>query len=220
MTLPRKFDPFALPKRAFDLAVSTTGLLLIWPLFVIISIAVKVDSPGPIFFLQNRVGLGESVFRIIKFRTMIANAESFGLRITESGNARVTRVGKILRKWKLDELPQLMNVFLGDMSIVGPRPEVPEFVNLVEPKKRALLFSIRPGITDYATIKFRYEEELLSTVEDPETYYVTKILPAKYKMHEKYILERHFWMDLKIIGYTFYEIVKIREPQDDKKNCC
>ena len=217
MTLPRKFDPFALPKRAFDLAVSTTGLLLIWPLFVIISIAVKVDSPGPIFFLQNRVGLGESVFRIIKFRTMIANAESFGLRITESGDARVTRVGKILRKWKLDELPQLMNVFLGDMSIVGPRPEVPEYVALLQPEKKDLLLSVQPGITDYATINFRNEEELLSTAEDPETYYTTEILPVKYKMHEKYILERNLLMDLTIIVRTFSEILKIRTPQSKKK---
>ena len=188
-------------KRLFDLAAVLAGLWLIWPLLVLIALWVKLDSPGPVFFRQVRVGRGGQLFRIHKFRTMQIGAEASG-QLTVGADARVTRAGRLLRKTKLDELPQLLDVLFGDMSLVGPRPEVPKYVAHYPAAVKEIVLSVRPGITDLASIEFRDESALLARSSDPERTYVEQILPAKLHHAQQYVRTRSLWLDLRIIART------------------
>ncbi len=192
-------------KRLFDLLFSSIGLLLLQPLFVATAIMIKVDSTGPIFFRQERIGKNFRRFMIYKFRTMVVNAEKKGLRITSGGDRRVTKVGRMLRKFKIDELPQLFNVLKGDMSLVGPRPEVEEYVTLYEKDYREIL-KRRPGITDVSSIIFREEEAFLNNQVDPEGYYKKILLPEKIRLAKEYIEKSSFLYDLKLVLNTLHRI--------------
>ncbi|RMF68922.1 MAG: sugar transferase [Calditrichaeota bacterium] len=188
-------------KRFFDLVVSILGLLLLSPIFAVVAIFIKLDSEGPVFFRQERMGKGGRIFRIFKFRTMVKDAPRRGAPITVGQDARVTRVGAILRQYKIDELPQLLNVALGHMSLVGPRPELPRYkAHYSGPFNRVL--SVRPGITDPASIAFRDESSLLEDVPDPEEYYQHAILPEKLRMNLDYLSTASFWHDLQVILRT------------------
>jgi lipopolysaccharide/colanic/teichoic acid biosynthesis glycosyltransferase len=189
-------------KRGLDVLCSAAGLLILWPFALGIAIAIKRDSPGPAFFRQERIGWGGRPFRIFKFRSMVAGAPQLGKAIAVRADSRITRVGAFLRRTKLDEIPQLINVFMGDMSLVGPRPEVPEFMNLYTPEQRALIVSLRPGITDYASILFRDESSLLDGQDDPVETYRREIMPIKFAYYERYSREVGFINDLRIIGAT------------------
>ena len=197
----RRKRPQRIAKRAFDVLISGGALLLLWLPFLAVALAVRLDSPGPVFFRQERIGLGGRPFRIFKFRSMVADAEQRGLAITVGGDARITRVGAWLRKTKLDELPQLINVFLGQMSFVGPRPEVPRYVAMYTPYQRQVLL-VRPGITDYASIAYRNENDLLAGAPDPEARYVDEIMPDKIELNMKYIREMSPLTDLRLILRT------------------
>jgi lipopolysaccharide/colanic/teichoic acid biosynthesis glycosyltransferase len=192
-------------KRVFDIVFSFIGLFLLQPLFGVTAIMIKVDSTGPIFFRQGRVGKNFRRFVIYKFRTMVVDAEKKGLRITSGGDHRVTRAGRILRKFKIDELPQLFNVLKGDMSFVGPRPEVEEYVKLYKEDYREIL-KRRPGITDVSSIIFREEEAVLKNQVDPEGYYKTVLLPEKIRLSKEYIENSSFLYDLKLILNTLHKI--------------
>jgi lipopolysaccharide/colanic/teichoic acid biosynthesis glycosyltransferase len=189
-------------KRLFDIVGSALGLVLLLPLFLVIAIVIKVDSPGPIFFRQERVGKCGCLFRIFKFRSMIADASHRGTALTVRADRRITRVGEFLRRSKLDELPQLMNVLAGDMSLVGPRPEVPEFMTFYTAEQRAIITSMRPGITDYAAILFRDESSLLDQSGDPVDIYRREIMPLKFAYYERYSREIELLNDLRIILAT------------------
>lgn len=189
-------------KRAFDIAFSATVLLLLAPLLAVIALWVRCDSPGPIFYLQGRVGRHGQPFRIYKFRTMRVGADAAGPQITIGRDARITRAGHFLRRTKLDELPQFANVLRGDMSVVGPRPEVPRYVALYPSDLAAQVLSVRPGITDLASLAFRNEGELLARSDDPERTYVQDILPAKLQYACQYVQTRSLWLDLSIIVRT------------------
>ncbi len=190
-------------KRAFDLLVATCALLVFVPLLPIILVWIKLDSPGPVLFCQDRVGLRGRVFSIYKFRTMHAgSAAGRGAQITVGTDPRITRAGRFLRRHKLDELPQLINVLKGEMSIVGPRPEVPRYVALYPPETRELVLSVRPGITDLASIAYRDENALLAKADDPEAFYVEVVLPAKLEYCVQYVRTRSVGLDLVILGRT------------------
>ena len=189
-------------KRLFDLLASGIGLLLLSPLFLVIALAIKVGSHGPIFFRQERVGRFGKKFHIHKFRTMAIDAERHGLQITVGADARVTRVGALLRKSKLDELAQLFDVFIGDMSLVGPRPEVPRYVEHYPAEARELVQSVKPGITDWASIKFKDENEILGRSKDPHSAYINEVLPIKIGFYTEYVRSRSFFGDLQIIFAT------------------
>jgi lipopolysaccharide/colanic/teichoic acid biosynthesis glycosyltransferase len=189
-------------KRWFDAVSSLIGLLVLSPLFILIAIAVSLDSPGSPFFLQNRVGKLGKTFRIIKFRTMRVAAENAGELITAQGDSRITRTGKWLRKTKTDELPQLLNVLRGDMSLVGPRPEVPKYTELYTAEQRRV-FATRPGITGPAAIAYANEEEILSGQDDRERYYVEVLLPAKLEIDLAYCRSISFRNDAALILGTF-----------------
>ena len=194
-------------KRVFDLIVSSLGLLILSPLLLVLAIWVKCDSPGPIFYRQLRVGRGNQDFWLFKFRSMQVAADKTGLITIGGHDPRVTRSGYYIRKYKLDELPQLINVFRGDMSLVGPRPEVRKYVNLYTSEQLKVL-QVRPGITDPASIRYRNENELLAQVPDPEKYYREVIMPDKLKINLKYIANISFKNDLQIILHTFFAILK------------
>jgi lipopolysaccharide/colanic/teichoic acid biosynthesis glycosyltransferase len=167
---------------------------------VVLAIAIRLDSPGPAFFRQERVGLGGATFWIHKFRTLAVSPR--GALITPSGDPRVTRVGAFLRRTRLDELPQVFDVLVGHMSLVGPRPEVPRYASLWPAEYRELILSVRPGITDPASVAFRHEADQLAKAEDPEDYYITVILPEKAKMYAEYVQTRNFATDLLILAKT------------------
>lgn len=186
-------------KRAFDLIVAGLALTLLAPLLLVIALLVRLDSPGPALFCQERVGRGSQPFRIVKFRTMTVS--SSGPRLTVAGDARITRLGSWLRRWHLDELPQLFNVLRGEMSLVGPRPEVAEFVQRF-PAEYAELLRVRPGLTDPASLRFRQEAELLATQPDPLAYYLADLLPAKIRLSQEYIRTASLWKDLWILCKT------------------
>jgi lipopolysaccharide/colanic/teichoic acid biosynthesis glycosyltransferase len=192
-------------KRLFDLLFSLTGLLLLQPLFVAIAILIKIESAGPVFFRQERIGKNFRRFIIYKFRTMVVGAEKKGLRITSGGDDRVTRIGRVLRKLKIDELPQLINVLKGDMSLVGPRPEVEEYVKLYE-KDYVEILKRRPGITDVSSIIFREEEAVLKNQVDPEWYYKKILLPEKIRLAKEYIDNSSFLYDFKLVLNTLHKI--------------
>ena len=178
------------------------ALIVLVPLFFVIAVSIKLDSKGPVFFRQVRVGRKGKLFKIFKFRTMSSSAEKNGLQITVSADPRITRVGHFLRKYKLDELAQFLNVLLGHMSVVGPRPEVPKYVEKYPDDLRQKIFSMRPGITDNASIEFRNENELLDSSENPEVMYIKEILPIKLKFYSDYIDEHTLFGDIKIIWRT------------------
>jgi lipopolysaccharide/colanic/teichoic acid biosynthesis glycosyltransferase len=200
-------------KRPFDIIGSALGLVLLLPLFLVIAIVIKIDSPGPVFFRQARVGKGGRLFRIFKFRSMIADASHRGTALTVRADRRITRVGEFLRRRKLDELPQLMNVLTGDMSLVGPRPEVPEFMTFYTAEQRAIITSMRPGITDYAAILFRDESSLLDQSGDPVDIYRREIMPLKFVYYERYSREIEILNDLRIILATMILLAVGRLPR-------
>ena len=193
-------------KRAMDVVLSGAALLLLWPLFLLIALAIVIDDPGPVFYRQVRVGRGGKEFRIFKFRSMVTDADKKGLQITVGRDSRITRVGALLRKTKLDELAQLINVFLGQMSFVGPRPEVPRYVALYTPYQRQVLL-VRPGITDYASIAYRNENDLLAGADDPEKMYIETIMPDKIELNMKYLREISPLADLRLILKTVIAVI-------------
>ena len=189
-------------KRGFDLLVSAGALLVLWPLLLIMGLVIRLDSAGPAVFRQERVGrLGRS-FQMLKFRTMRAEPVASGPLITAADDPRITRVGGWLRATKMDELLQLVNVLKGDMSLVGPRPEVAKYVAVYPPAERDLILSVRPGITDEAAIQFRDEASLLAAADDPERYYVEEILPRKLSLYRDYVANRSFGGDLGLMWRT------------------
>ena len=190
-------------KLIFDFFCALLGLIFLSPLLLFIIFWIKFDSNGPVFFLQKRVGLNGKIFSIIKFRTMVTDAESKGLKITVGNDPRITNCGKFLRKYKLDELAQLFNVLNGTMSFVGPRPEVPDYIALYPKDMRDTILSVKPGVTDYASIKFRAESDMLSNADDPNKTYIEKILPIKQNYCLKYVNERNIILDIKII-FNYY----------------
>jgi lipopolysaccharide/colanic/teichoic acid biosynthesis glycosyltransferase len=201
-------------KRLFDILFSFIGLILLEPLFVVVAIMIKVDSTGPVFFRQGRVGKNFRRFIIYKFRTMVVDAEKKGLRITSGGDDRITRVGRILRKFKIDELPQLFNVLKGDMSLVGPRPEVEKYVELYK-KDYSEILKVRPGITDVSSIIYRDEEGVLGDQADPEGYYKKILLPEKIRLAKEYIENSSFLYDLKLVLNTIHKIFYPHAISDD-----
>ena len=194
-------------KRGMDVVISGGALLVLWPVLLGVAVAIKIDDPGPVFYRQVRVGKDGKEFRIFKFRTMIVDADKKGLQITVGRDNRITRMGALLRKTKLDELAQLLNVFVGDMSFVGPRPEVPKYVKLYTPYQRQVLL-VRPGITDYASIAYRNENDLLAGAKDPEQMYIDVIMPDKIELNMKYLREISPLADLKLIFGTIAAVVK------------
>ncbi|MEY8879042.1 MAG: sugar transferase [Leptothrix sp. (in: b-proteobacteria)] len=189
-------------KRAFDLLIASLALLLLAPLLLGVALAVKLDSPGPVFFRQLRVGRGGRPFRIHKFRTMAHNPADRGPQITVGADARITRVGAWLRHSKWDELAQLIDVWRGDMSLVGPRPEVPRYVTLYPAALREVVLSVRPGITDDCSLDFRDEGVLLAAASDPERTYVDEILPIKLRLQAAYVAQAGLRTDLRILART------------------
>jgi lipopolysaccharide/colanic/teichoic acid biosynthesis glycosyltransferase len=196
-----------MPKRLFDILVSALALILASPILLIAAIAVKLSSPGPILFRQKRVGRNFQPFWIYKFRTMVVDAPQRGAQITAGADPRITRVGRLLRKTKLDELPQLWNVLRGDMSFVGPRPEVPRYVEMFADDYMEIL-SVRPGITDPASLKFRDESEILGQATDPEAEYVQRILPEKIALAKQYIARSSLAYDVRLLCETFWRVLR------------
>jgi len=196
-------------KRLFDIVASGLGLVFISPLFFILAIWIKMDSKGPVFYRQVRVGRGNKDFRIFKFRSMRVGADKGSLVTIGGHDPRVTRSGYFIRKFKFDELPQLINVFIGDMSLVGPRPEVRHYVDYWTPEQMHVL-DVRPGITDPASIKFRNENELMEQAEDPEKYYIEVIMQEKIRLYLEYVEKHSFLYDIGLIFKTFFVIVHER----------
>jgi len=194
-----------LAKRIFDLTFTSIGTILLLPFFLLLAIWFKLDSRGPVFFLQTRVGQHGKLFKIIKFRTM--RIDNKGMKLTIGRDARITRSGHFLRKYKLDELPQLFNVLKGDMSLVGPRPEVPEYVAHYPDEIKDRVLSVPVGMTDFASIEYSNESEILATSLRPEHDYIEKILPLKLAYHQKYVAERSVWLDFLLILRTFKKIL-------------
>ena len=193
-------------KRVFDIVASGCGLLVLSPLFLVVAIWIKLDSRGPVFYRQVRVGHKNKDFRIFKFRSMRIGADKGSLVTIGGRDPRITRSGYFIRKYKLDELPQLINVFIGDMSLVGPRPEVRHYVEYWTPEQMHVL-DVRPGITDPASIKFRNENELMGKAEDPEDYYINVIMQEKIKLYLEYVENASFMYDLMLIFKTFKVII-------------
>lgn len=197
-------------KRIFDVLASGCGLLVLSPIFLILAIWIKLDSKGPVFYRQVRVGRKNKDFRIFKFRSMRVGSDRGSLVTIGGRDPRVTRSGYFIRKFKFDELPQLINVFIGDMSLVGPRPEVRHYVNYWTSEQMHVL-DVRPGITDPASIKFRNENALLEKAEDPERYYIEVVMQEKIKLYLEYVKKHHFWYDIELIFQTFRVIVTERK---------
>jgi len=199
-------------KRTFDLLAAGAGLLALAPLFALLALLIKLDSPGPVFFRQWRVGRHGEPFRIFKFRTMTVQQQPGGPEVTVAGDARITRIGAVLRRWKLDELPQLIDVLRGTMSLVGPRPEVPRYVAHYPPAWRERLLSVRPGITDFASVRYRDENELLARAENPEREYIDVVLPAKLRYALHYVDNPSLASDLRVLGLTLRTVFAPRLP--------
>ena len=193
-------------KRMFDIILSLFGLMILLPFMLIIAIFIKLDSKGPVFFKQIRVTKGGREFKIFKYRTMKVGSDKYS-QITVGKDNRITGIGSFLRKYKLDEIPQLINVLIGDMSLVGPRPEVPKYVVLYTDEQKEIL-KIRAGITDYASIEFSDENDLLASEKDPEKAYIEKIMPKKIELNKKYLSEISVLTDIKIILLTIKKILK------------
>ena len=214
-------------KRTFDWLLSGLALLVLWPVLLAVALAVRLDSRGPVLFRQQRVGLHGQLFWIHKFRSMrwqratgagplgAANAIGAGPQVTAGGDARITRVGRVLRRSKLDELPQLWDVWRGAMSFVGPRPEVPRFMAQYAPEVRAQILSVRPGITDWAAVAFRDEEGLLAQAADPEAAYVQAIMPIKQAYYLHYVRTHSLWGDVRILWATLCAVLGVRVQGPD-----
>lgn len=194
-------------KRLFDIIASSIGIVILSPIFLFVSIAIKIGSKGDVFFKQVRVGKDHKEFNILKFRTMITNAESLGKQITVGNDNRITKVGAFLRKLKIDELPQLINVFKGDMSLVGPRPEVPKYVKLYNDEQKRVL-DVRPGITDIASLRYKDENDILGKVENPEEYYINTIMPDKLNLNLEYIEKNNIVFDIYLIIKTIVKCIR------------
>lgn len=195
-------------KRLFDFVMASLGLLALGPLLLLIALAIKLDSPGPVFFRQERVGRFGKPFHIHKFRTMRHDPAGQGLQITVGADSRITRVGGLLRGSKLDELPQLIDVWVGTMSLVGPRPEVPRYVAHYSADMKDKVLSVRPGITDIASIEYRDESAVLARAADPEQAYIQEVMPHKLALAASYVDQASVWMDIKLILRTIMAIVR------------
>lgn len=193
-------------KRLFDIIVSLVGLSLLIPIFILIAFTIKADSPGPAFYNGVRIGKEGKPFHMHKFRTMVQNADKIGGSSTAGDDPRLTRVGKFLKKFQLDELPQLLNVLKGEMSLVGPRPEVPFYVDMMTEEQKHVILSVRPGLTDWASLWNFHEGEVLRGAADPEKAYQEKIRPEKIRLQMKYVKERNFLVDLQIIFQTIAKL--------------
>lgn len=193
-------------KRLFDIIASGCGLVILSPLFLVLAIWIKSDSKGPVFYRQTRVGKGNKDFRIFKFRSMRPDSDKLGLITVGGRDPRVTRSGYYIRKYKLDEFPQLINVFIGDMSLVGPRPEVRKYVDMYTPEQLKVL-SVRPGITSLASIRYRNENEILAAAADPDKCYIEQVMPDKLAIDLEYVDKATLWNDINLIFSTFKEIV-------------
>ena len=187
-------------KRLFDFVVALSGIVLVAPLFVIICVGIKLSSQGSLLFVQNRIGQGGKPIRVVKFRTMVVGSHTSG-SVTKAGDKRITPIGAFLRRYKLDELPQLWNVLTGTMSLVGPRPDVAGYADKLSGDDRCIL-ALKPGITGVATIFFRYEEEILAAVNDPQQFNDTVLWPLKVKINKTYLDNWHFWNDIGLIAIT------------------
>jgi lipopolysaccharide/colanic/teichoic acid biosynthesis glycosyltransferase len=194
-------------KRIFDIFFSILGLIFIFPILIIIGLIIKLDSKGNAFYLQERIGKNGKPFKIYKFRTMYLNSDKKGMLSLGKNDNRITKIGHFLRKFKLDELPQLINVLKGEMSFVGPRPEVQKYVDLYT-KEQLKILNVKPGITDLASIHFFEEEQLLGKSHNPEKTYITEILPKKIKLNKEYLKNVTLTNDIKIIIKTVYKILK------------
>jgi lipopolysaccharide/colanic/teichoic acid biosynthesis glycosyltransferase len=193
-------------KRIFDIFISLFALIILFPIFILLSVAIVIESKGGVFYRQIRIGKNGREFQLIKFRSMFIDADKKGLLTVGGRDNRITKVGYFIRKYKLDELPQLLNVLRGDMSLVGPRPEVKKYVDLYTPSQRKVL-SVRPGITDPASLKFRNENDLLAKADNPEEFYIKKIMPEKLNISIDYIQKQNFFSDLKVIFNTFFKVL-------------
>ncbi len=193
-------------KRTFDVVAASIGLLLLSPVFLLVAFLVKFTSRGPVFFRQERVGKNFRPFRIYKFRSMVVDAPRLGGAITASHDPRITTIGHVIRKTKLDELPQLLNVLVGDMSLVGPRPEVPRYVEMFRDDYKEVL-QVKPGITDLASVRYRDESELLGKAADPDRTYINEVLPDKIQLAKEYIRKSSFTYDLGLILRTLWKVV-------------
>jgi len=193
-------------KRLFDITFSLLGLILIFPILLLIALIIKLDSKGPILFIQGRVGKNNKDFKIFKFRTMRIQSDKKGLLTLGNKDSRITKIGYFLRRYKIDEFPQLFNILKGDMSFVGPRPELRYYVNFYN-EDDMKIFKVRPGITGLASLKYRNEVELLKAAEDPETFFIETIIPDKLKYNKEYIKRQNFFFDLKLIGLTIIKVI-------------
>ena len=193
-------------KRLFDVVFSVIGIMLLFPILLLISILIKLDSKGPILFIQGRVGKNNKDFNIFKFRTMSVQSNKKGLLTLGNNDSRITKMGYVLRRYNIDEFPQLINILKGDMSFVGPRPELRYYVNFYNDDDMKI-FDGRPGITGLASLKYRNEVELLKTAKDPEAFFIKTIIPDKLKYNKAYISKRNFFFDLKLIGLTIVKVI-------------
>jgi lipopolysaccharide/colanic/teichoic acid biosynthesis glycosyltransferase len=196
-------------KRIFDLFAATLALAVLSPLCLPIVFLIRSDG-GPAFFRQTRVGKNGKLFQIHKFRSMVANADQIGRQITADHDPRITKIGGLLRKSKLDELPQLINVLRGEMSLVGPRPEVPYYTQQWPPEDREIILSVKPGITDYATVLYHDEQSVLAESNDPERAYIESVLPQKVALYRKYVTEQSMWLDIRLILSTLLGIAGVK----------
>ncbi len=197
-------------KLSFDIISSSIGLAFLSPLLLVICLFIKLDSRGPVFYKGLRLGRFGKRFRMLKFRTMVPDAERIGVLATPEGDPRVTRVGEFIRKFKLDELPQLLNVVRGEMSLVGPRPEAPLFFEYYAEEEKNAILSVRPGMTDYGSLRFHDEGKLLTGSDNPVKAYVERVMHEKIALQLRYIEERSFWGDIKIIFATIKTIIHTR----------
>ena len=195
-------------KRLFDICSAAIGVLLLSPLLVVICLWIKLDSKGPVFFVQKRVGLNGKTIGVFKFRTMVVDAELKGLKITAGNDPRITKSGHFLRKYKLDELAQFFNVLNGTMSLVGPRPEVLEYIEEYPDDIKNIVLSVRPGITDFASIEFKDENMMLESAENPHDIYINEILPIKQSYYVDYVKHRTIFVDIKIIFKTIATLIR------------
>ncbi|NMH88312.1 sugar transferase [Flavivirga algicola] len=193
-------------KRSFDVVFSIIGLCVLSPILILIAILIKTDSKGPVLFVQGRVGKSNIDFNIYKFRTMRVQSQKKGLLTLGNNDSRITKIGYFLRRYKIDEFPQLINILKGDMSFVGPRPELRYYVNFYN-EDDMQIFAVRPGITGLASLKYRNEVELLKAAENPEDFFINTIIPDKLKYNKEYIRKRNFFFDLKLIGITIIKVI-------------
>ena len=194
-------------KRILDILITLIGTILFFPVIIAVSLIILISSGYPVFFLQERVGKDWKIFKIIKFRTMVKNADKMGIGISSHDDSRITSIGKFLRKFKIDEIPQIFNVLIGNMSLVGPRPELLKYAEYYIDDYSEIL-KVKPGITDYASLEFRNESELLQNSDDNEKTYLNKILPDKIQLYKKYLKEANLITDIKIIFSTFKVLIR------------